>query len=70
MSQETGEIKTTFDRELTEQIDTIAKNSLSELLWKNVSEYGILIAERDKGDSSGAVLRVMIGGQNYQEASA
>ncbi len=63
-------ITTNFDRELTEQIDTIAKNTLSELSWKNVSEYGIIIAERGAEDSSNPLLRVMIGWSNYSESTA
>ena len=43
---EKNPIRTTFDLALTEQIDIIAKNALKELAWKNVSDYGILIAER------------------------
>lgn len=50
-------IQTTFDTKLTEQIDTIARNTLLELAWKNVSDYGILIAERS---DSNPELRVMI----------
>lgn len=45
LSQE-GKIQTTFNRELTEQIDTIAQSTLSEIAWKNVSDYGILVVER------------------------
>jgi len=41
-----GLISTTFDLALTEQINTIAQNTLRELAWKNVSDYGILVAER------------------------
>lgn len=44
--QAKAHIRTTFDRELTEQIDMIARNTLSELTWRNVNDYGILIAER------------------------
>lgn len=67
--------RTTFDRELTEQIDVIAKNTLSELAWKNVSDYGILVAERDRSPKGGVclnnpLLRVMIGGANYTESTA
>lgn len=64
---ETGNIVTAFDRILSEQIDAIAKSTLNELLWKNVSEYGVLIAER-KGDNP--ELRVMIGGSDYRESVA
>lgn len=60
--------QTTFDLALTEQIDTIAKNTLQQLAWKNVSDYGILIAER--GDETNPLLRVMIGGASYTESIA
>lgn len=75
--QAKAHIRTTFDRELTEQIDMIAKNTLSELTWRNVSDYGILIAERGditpltkggRGDFSNTKLRVMIGGTNYMDS--
>ncbi len=48
---------TTFDRGLTEQIEVLAKNTLKELSWRNVTDYGILIAERSKAHP---LLRVMI----------
>ncbi len=48
---------TTFDRSLTEQIEVLAKNTLRELSWRNVTDYGILIAERSK---TNPLLRVMI----------
>ncbi|MDP2104013.1 MAG: penicillin-binding transpeptidase domain-containing protein, partial [Candidatus Gracilibacteria bacterium] len=59
--------QTTFDNNLTNQIDTIAKNALRELSWRNVSDYGILIAERTENNP---LLRVMIGGASYHESSA
>ncbi|MDD5376744.1 MAG: transglycosylase domain-containing protein [Candidatus Gracilibacteria bacterium] len=73
-----GEVRTTFDLALTEQIDTIAKNTLAELAWKNVGDYGILIAERTdpesriagSGGRSNPLLRVMIGGADYRESVA
>lgn len=60
-------VSTTFDSNLIEKIDTIAKNTLLELSWKNVSDYGILIAERGELNP---LLRVMIGGENYHESTA
>jgi len=62
-----GLISTTFDLALTEQINTIAQNTLRELAWKNVSDYGILVAERWDNNPE---LRVMIGGENYSEITA
>ncbi len=61
-----GILKTTFDVNLTKRIDTIAESILDHLSWRNVSDYGILIAEKT---THGPVLRVMIGGKNYHESS-
>lgn len=57
-------IQTTFDVWMTETIDAVSRSVLDELAWRNVSDYGILIAERS---GSWPVLRVMIGGKNYHE---
>ena len=57
---------TTIDSALTHRIDTIAQSILESLSWRNVSDYGILIAERT---ARGPVLRVMIGGKDYHESS-
>lgn len=51
-------VQTTFDRTLTQHIDEIARNTLRELAWRNVGDYGILIAERTENNP---LLRVMIG---------
>lgn len=51
-------VQTTFDNNLTNQIDMIARNTLRELAWRNVGDYGILIAERTENNP---LLRVMIG---------
>lgn len=61
----TGVLLTTFDLGLTKSIDTLARSVLDALAWRNVSDYGILIAERTP---SGPVLRVMIGGKDYHES--
>ncbi len=67
-------LETTFDRELTEKLDTIAKNTLGELAWKNVGDYGIIVAERDRSQMEtglkNPLLRVMIGWANYRESTA
>ncbi len=63
--QSPGVLVTTFDLGLTKRIDTIAQSILDRLSWRNVSDYGILIAERTP---SGPALRVMIGGKNYHES--
>ena len=62
-------VLTSFDSDLTEKIDTIARNTLTELAWKNVSDYGILVAERGERNEN-PKLRVMIGGTDYRESTA
>jgi membrane carboxypeptidase/penicillin-binding protein PbpC len=46
---------TTFDYNLTKSIDKLAKESIKTLAWKNVSDYSILIIDRNTND-----LKVMI----------
>lgn len=53
-------MQTTFDLSLTREIDGLAKNALAEMAWRNVSDYGILLIERNEGNSR-PQLRVMIG---------
>lgn len=60
-------IQTTFDRVLTQHVDEIAHNALRELAWRNVGDYGILIAERTENNP---LLRVMIGWVSYRESTA
>ena len=57
---------TTIDTALTNRINTLAQSILDSLSWRNVSDYGVLIAERT---ATGPVLRVMIGGKDYHESS-
>ena len=44
----TGTLRTTIDYALTTRIESISRSALDELSWRNVSDYGILIAERSK----------------------
>jgi penicillin-binding protein 1C len=54
-------ITTTIDSSLTEKIDTLARNTILDLSWKDVSDYGIIILDRKTNE-----LRTMIGGVNYR----
>lgn len=54
------EILTTIDSSLTEKIDTLARNTILDLSWKDVSDYGIIILDRKTNE-----LKTMIGGVNY-----
>jgi membrane carboxypeptidase/penicillin-binding protein PbpC len=50
-----SKITTTINLNLTKKIDKIAKNSIKNLAWKNVSDYSIIIIDRNTLD-----LKVMI----------
>ena len=52
-----GKYETTFDTDMTQAVEDLADSVLDTIFWRNVSDYGILIAER--GDPPR--LRVMIG---------
>lgn len=52
--------RTSFDIDLTKHVDTLAKSVLTEIGWKNVTDYSIIIADRATNE-----LRVMIGGASY-----
>lgn len=56
----TSQLRTTIDSDLTKTIDSLAKASIRNLAWKNVSDYGILVVERKTMQ-----LKVMIGGYDY-----
>ncbi len=51
---------TTIDYNLTKKIDTLAHNTILDLAWKDVSDYGIIILDRETNE-----LRTMIGWINY-----
>ncbi|MBW7954844.1 transglycosylase domain-containing protein [Candidatus Gracilibacteria bacterium] len=55
-----GSIFTTISYDLTKKIDELAKSSIKSLAWKNVSNYSIIIIDRNTLD-----LKVMIGGNDY-----
>lgn len=61
-----GKYETTFDTDMTQAVEDLADSVLDTIFWRNVSDYGILIAER--GDPPR--LRVMIGWHSYDEAKA
>jgi len=51
---------TTIDYNLTKKIDTLAHNTILDLAWKDVSDYGIVILDRNTNE-----LRTIIWGINY-----
>ncbi len=55
-----SKITTTINLNLTKKIDEIAKNSIRNLAWKNVSDYSIIIIDRNTLD-----LKVMIWWNDY-----
>lgn len=55
-----SKITTTINLNLTKKIDKIAKNSIKNLAWKNVSDYSIIIIDRNTLD-----LKVMIWWNDY-----
>ena len=57
-------IHTTIDAMQTEQVASVAREVVGNLAWKNVSDYGILLLDRDTME-----LRVMIGGIDYRTSS-
>jgi len=40
------EIKTTIDYNLTNEIDSIARKSITPIMWKDVWDYSIIITDR------------------------
>ncbi len=55
-----GGLYTTINYNLTQKIDELAKTSLKSLAWKNVSDYSIIIIDRNTLD-----LKVMIWWNDY-----
>lgn len=55
-----SKITTTINLNLTKKIDKIAKNSIKNLAWKNVSDYSIIIIDKNTLD-----LKVMIWWNDY-----
>ncbi|EKE28763.1 MAG: 1A family penicillin-binding protein [uncultured bacterium (gcode 4)] len=60
VSEDTNEIKTTFDYDLTKKIEKIGENAIYELSWKNVKDYSVIIADRKTSE-----ILVMIWWKNY-----
>lgn len=55
-----SKIITTIDLNLTKKIDELAKTSIKSLAWKNVSDYSIIVIDRNTLD-----LKVMIWWNDY-----
>ncbi|MDD2565543.1 MAG: transglycosylase domain-containing protein [Candidatus Gracilibacteria bacterium] len=55
-----NKISTTIDYNLTNKIEEIATNSILDLAWKNVKDYGVIILDKKTNN-----LSVMIGGKNF-----
>jgi len=53
-------IYTTIDDMISREVTTIANQTIYKLLWKDVSDYGVLIIDRQSNE-----LRVMLGGMAY-----
>lgn len=44
---DSGGLRTSFDLEMTNRVKKIAEGTLSEIAWRNVSDYSVLIVRRD-----------------------
>lgn len=53
-------LRTTFDLDLTRRIGKIADGTLSDISWRNVSDYGILVVDRKTKE-----VLTLIGGADY-----
>lgn len=53
-------INTTIDDNISRKIKNIADQTIYKLQWKNVSDYGVLVIDRNNNE-----LRVMLGGMFY-----
>ena len=49
-------IRTTIDKALTQKIEDVANGALSDIAWKNVGDYSVLLIDRDSLE-----VRVLIG---------
>jgi len=58
-------VQTTFDLDLSSQVESIAQGALLGLSWKDVGDYSIIIADRQTRQ-----LKVLIGGQSWSSSSA
>lgn len=56
-----GEVFTTINLHLTQKIDSLAQNTLKNLTWKNVWDYGVLVVDKNTME-----IKVMIGGTDYE----
>ncbi|MEI6673328.1 MAG: penicillin-binding transpeptidase domain-containing protein [bacterium] len=55
-----AEIYTTIDDAMSREIKDIADHTIYKLLWKAVSDYGVLVIDKKTNQ-----LRVMLGGMAY-----
>lgn len=53
-------VYTTIDDNMSREIKNIADQTIYKLLWKDVSDYGVLVIDRQSNE-----LRVMLGGMAY-----
>lgn len=53
-------VHTTIDDNMSREIKNIADQTIYKLLWKDVSDYGVLVIDRQSNE-----LRVMLGGMAY-----
>lgn len=58
--QEAEGIQTTIDKNLQQQIEQIAKKSITPLLWKNVWDYAVVLVDKDTME-----LHALVGGSDY-----
>lgn len=53
-------LKTSIDLDLTRQVQKIADGTLSEISWRNVSDYAVLMVDRKTKE-----VLVLLGGADY-----
>lgn len=58
-------IRTTLDLALTSKVASIADGVLTNIAWKNVSDYSVLLIDRDTLE-----IRTLIGGANFDSSHA
>lgn len=56
-------LKTSIDLDLTKQVQKIADATLSEIAWRNVSDYAVLMVDRETKE-----ILVLMGGADYSSA--
>lgn len=56
-------LKTSIDLDLTNQVQKIADGTLSEIAWRNVSDYAVLMVDRETKE-----VLVLMGGADYSSS--